>query len=423
MQMDIGPAIRRMVARLLLAGVPLAPFACDDRAPIRMGDGGSGGAGTGGLVTGTGGALLGSGGSGPGGSGGVIVGPGGSGGGTGGLVIGTDAGTGGPCVEFAMMLAARYTCPGLDGGSFPLPYSSMTIDLDPTDPRFSGYFAACQAAPDPGHADTCRGLCSAVAQANVPAWGHTSDCKLECDSGNPQIVVTYATAVCGRRPEGLGPCLGAPAATPLGALLARAAELEAASIPAFARLAAELAHHGAPADLVAGARAALGDEVRHWKQTRALAVAHGGRPRPRKMGPLPVRPLLEVAVENAIEGCVRETYGAAVALWQSQRASDAGVKHLMAAIAPDELGHAELAWQVDAWAGDGIGAAGRARRAQAAAEAVRELGASIEADHAAAAVARDHGPAGGSDAFERAGLPDRDQARALLAAATRELWS
>jgi hypothetical protein len=425
MQMDIGPAIRRMVARLLLAGVPLAPFACDDRAPIRMGDSGSGGAGTGGLVTGTGGTVLGGGGSGggPGGSGGVIIGPSGSGGGTGGLAIGMDAGTGGPCVEFAMMLAARNTCPGPDGGAFPLPYVNMTIDFDPADPRFSGYFASCQAAPDPGHADTCRGLCLAAAQTNVPAWGHISDCRLECDSAQPQIVLTYAAAVCGRRPEGIGPCTGAPAATPLGALLARAAELEAASIPAFTRLAAELGHHGAPAELVSGARAALRDEVRHWKQTRALALAHGGRPRPRKVGLLPVRPLSEMAVENAVEGCVRETYGAAVALWQSQRATDAGVHRLMAAVAPDELEHADLAWRIDAWAGDRIGAAGRQQRARAAAEAVRVLGAEIEADHAAAAVARDHDQVAGSDHFQRAGLPDRDQARALLAATTRELWS
>lgn len=44
---------------------------------------------------------------------------------------------------------------------------------------------------------------------------------------------------------------------------------------AFEVLAAELALHGAPADLIAGARSAAGDEVRHTTTTRELALRFG----------------------------------------------------------------------------------------------------------------------------------------------------
>jgi hypothetical protein len=57
-----------------------------------------------------------------------------------------------------------------------------------------------------------------------------------------------------------------------------------------------------------------------------------------------------VALENAAEGCVRETFGALVAAWQAAHARDAGVRATMQQVAREETRHAALAWEVAQWA-------------------------------------------------------------------------
>lgn len=52
----------------------------------------------------------------------------------------------------------------------------------------------------------------------------------------------------------------------------------------------------------------------------------------------------------AVEGCVRETFGAAVAAWQGEWAQDRAARRAMRSIAVDEAEHASLGWAVDAWA-------------------------------------------------------------------------
>jgi hypothetical protein len=54
-------------------------------------------------------------------------------------------------------------------------------------------------------------------------------------------------------------------------------------------------------------------------------------------------------MENAVEGCARETFGAVVAMWRATHAGDVDVRHALKRIAPDELGHAALAWTIAAW--------------------------------------------------------------------------
>ena len=56
-----------------------------------------------------------------------------------------------------------------------------------------------------------------------------------------------------------------------------------------------------------------------------------------------------IALENAVEGCVREGYAAIVAALQARRAPAPAFRTTMAAIADDEAAHAQLAWDVDAW--------------------------------------------------------------------------
>jgi hypothetical protein len=152
---------------------------------------------------------------------------------------------------------------------------------------------------------------------------------------------------CGRRPEGFA--LERSQDLSAGAVLAEMAALEAASIAAFDRLARELAHHGAPASLVARARAAKRDEVRHARTTRRLARSYGPVGRTVRRRNLPVRDRMEVALENMIEGCVLETFGAALATFQAQRAEDPAIRAAFRAIAEDERAHASLAHDVHAW--------------------------------------------------------------------------
>jgi len=94
-------------------------------------------------------------------------------------------------------------------------------------------------------------------------------CRLK--DGDPKCAI-------GRRPEGFAP-ERSRARSALGAYFAEVAELEAASVFAFERLTRELVAHDAPGAIVASARAAARDEVRHTKVTSELAARFGAKSR------------------------------------------------------------------------------------------------------------------------------------------------
>lgn len=135
----------------------------------------------------------------------------------------------------------------------------------------------------------------------------------------------------------------------IGAYFATCSYLEAVSVHAFARLRVELAAHGAPGALLALVRRAELDEVRHAELTGRLARRFGVEPEEPIAPPDGVRSLHAIALENAVEGCVRETYGAASACFRAIRAQDPLVRVAMESIARDECEHAELAFHVAAW--------------------------------------------------------------------------
>jgi hypothetical protein len=209
--------------------------------------------------------------------------------------------------------------------------------------------------------------------------------------GDPavKIVYTYAGFDCtGRRCEGAERRRvgrqGATRGTPVGRWLAEMAALEAESVPAFQRLSAELAAHGAPRSLVEAARGAARDEVRHFRLAARAARARGAVVEAPRFRGVAIRSLAAVAAENACEGCVRETLGAATAAHQARHARDAEIRTMMQRIAADEARHAQRAWQVDDWARARL-SAGDARRIadvkRRAGDAVRaELLASTPAD-------------------------------------------
>lgn len=131
------------------------------------------------------------------------------------------------------------------------------------------------------------------------------------------------------------------------------AQFEMSSVWTFLRLAEELAAVGAPATLIAAALDAADDEVRH---AELCAAAAGGA----ELAPLPpsaARPrfstrsahALEIlAVEAWCEGALNE--GAAAEEARLVAAESSGsTRSMLAAIARDEAGHAELSWAVLAW--------------------------------------------------------------------------
>ena len=133
----------------------------------------------------------------------------------------------------------------------------------------------------------------------------------------------------------------------IGAMLAYWAHLEAAAVFAFDQLARRLVVLGAPTQLIARCRTAQRDEVRHARVLGAFAQRRGHTVAPVTHGDAPSS-LLELALHNAREA-VHETFSALVHRWQSVNLPGAGLRTAMAAIAKDEVRHAELAWDLHAW--------------------------------------------------------------------------
>ncbi len=213
----------------------------------------------------------------------------------------------------------------------------------------------------------------------------------------------------GRTPAGLAPARLRPAPSPLGGWFAAATRLEAASVHAFTQLHDELAAHGAPARLLRAARRARRDEVRHARLTGRMARRFGGAPVPPVVAGVPSRPLAAVALENAVEGCVRETFGALVASYQAEHAADPEIARLMASIARDETRHAALSWAVARWAWTRLDTDARERLAERCREAVAALRSDAETEVP-------------GELATRAGLPGAGQQRALIGALEEQLW-
>lgn len=260
----------------------------------------------------------------------------------------------------------------------------------------SGTAAQCAAACGPDDhgepANTCNITSYNGVQALYCAVVDTTYCPLVMNGGRrPALFASL----------GFGPV---PRGRELGVHFARAACMEAGSVEAFRMLRDELIAHGAPRRLVRGASRAMRDEMRHVRQTASLARRFGEEPvAPRPVPPRPPRSFDAVALENAIEGCVRETYSALECAWQAVRAADPVVRATMKRIARDEMRHLELSWAVHAW---GLGRLDADARARVAAAQRREI-----------ATMLDELSGDPHESLRRAGgLPRAAQSRALVQA-------
>jgi hypothetical protein len=145
---------------------------------------------------------------------------------------------------------------------------------------------------------------------------------------------------------------------------------EAASVHAFVALENELARFGAPRTLVRAAACSARDEVRHARVMARLAGGHACTPRMRASRP---RGLEAIARENAVEGCVKETFGALVLAWQAKHVSDRSLRDVFARIASDEMRHAALARAVASFCDGRLDARARRRITAARSRAVDAL--------------------------------------------------
>ena len=282
------------------------------------------------------------------------------------------------------------------------------FDFDlPADPPLQLRVESCRV-----DADACLDLCGMLmTRAGLQA---PSSCAVTFQFGDTvHASASYTEStnnpscgVEGRRPAGLVHPKRIDAHDAVGRWLAHAAWLEAASIPAFIYLARELDMHGAPRGLARAALAAARDEIRHAKIMRQVAMRYGATV-PSVDVALPAeRSLEELAIENAIEGCVRETWGAVVALWQAHRADDPELRAIYRGIADDEARHAALGWAIDQWVRTRLDAAAHARIDAARQAAVREI---FEGEHA--------------EVLAVLGLPIGSEERGLLSRTYDTLWT
>lgn len=201
--------------------------------------------------------------------------------------------------------------------------------------------------------------------------------KVAVDTSHEMCVVQY-----GRRPADF---LDVAVADSVRGELLRALHHEAESVRAFERLGRELAHHGAPAELVAAAARAAVQERDHAERcARLVGEAPAIAPDDRRAA---VRELEAIAIENAREGCVGEAYAALANAIQARTAATAELRAHYAAIAADELAHAALAHAVHDWCTGQLDAAARTRVAAASDHALDELARAVANTGAAAAAA------------------------------------
>ena len=137
--------------------------------------------------------------------------------------------------------------------------------------------------------------------------------------------------------------------TALSHWFARALHAEASSVASFLQLRAELLQVHAPQPLLDRCLRAAKQEVVHARLMAKYCKEQKGTPPPLDFGSPPQRSLFLLAMDNAIEGCVFETYAALRAHHQSMHAEEEHIRNVMKTIACDETEHAQLAWDIHSW--------------------------------------------------------------------------
>jgi hypothetical protein len=284
------------------------------------------------------------------------------------------------------------------GGGCPPDDASVTVKAADVDDKLRAELDACV------DEKSCEPVCRDLLDRRGTSYDYVHCNVLKDDgesAGGAQVRMSFGHACAGRLPSNLD----APSAVcpdPV-AWITEQARLEAASVIAFRELAVELVVHGAPSHLIDACLVAATEEERHARLCGGQLLA----PRERQ----PIRSIEELAIDNAVEGEVRETWGAVLAAYQAQAAHERSLRELMASIAPDELSHAELSAELGRWYASQLSPEANARVAMAKRAAI-----------AALASALDEKPAS-TELVETVGLPSVAASAELFAGLLRTVWA
>ncbi len=219
--------------------------------------------------------------------------------------------------------------------------------------------------------------------------------------------VTCDNCLPGRRPSGLSAASSFPS---LVGWCEQMAMLEAASVTAFEYLHADLAGLGAPARMLRAIDDARHDEIRHAAIMASIATHLEGTVSAPEIRPYSPQSRVAIAIENAVEGCVRETFAALLAQWQGRHAKSGELRLAMRLIAGDELKHAALSWEIHSWLEPLLDNLERAQVTAAVRRAIDKLKCDAHVDLGASTMAA-------------LGLPNQREMLTLVEMLDRELWA
>lgn len=195
----------------------------------------------------------------------------------------------------------------------------------------------------------------------------------------------------------------------IASYLANMAAMETAAITAFEYLVRELTAYGAPETLIAQAQQAVDEEKRHAEMAGLLAAAHEATVPAVQIDDFMLRSMYEIALENAIEGCVNETFAAACGIWQSEYAQMPVFKKIIGYITDEEISHAALSWEIHHWLMPQLTPMQQQAISKAQIKAVDDLMTSF----------RQKGDPAQQSAF---GLPDEASASVILSQLQQSTW-
>ena len=286
----------------------------------------------------------------------------------------------GQCDSYSFTLSKEVT---LDSFSF-----SQTRDVGSCEDLCSDVYYS-QDMADVISVDTCEtDVDLAELNSDLQATSDTGNTGNTEDTANPKVYGNVdctgtARPMCmGRRP--MGHIEHQSSNQDLGNHFANCAYLEAASVDAFIELAEQLRSWGASEALIQRCMVAAEEERAHTMLMDILAKKYDGhRPEP-SAEPQSNTTLFEVALHNAVEGCINEAWAACVAMYQSLHADDA-LKPIFAQIAKDEIEHAQLSWDLHSWFCAQLSAEERREVHVAQLDAIRQLQNHTSTDHPNAA--------------------------------------
>ena len=194
--------------------------------------------------------------------------------------------------------------------------------------------------------ESCSNLC--MEQAGV-YYDYLCSCDYagpDSDGNHPVTCEYTVCAVEGRGHADIGKLTQATGRSELARYFVRAYHAEAPSVGAFLQLRSELAHHNAPITFQRRCIKAAVEEVHHARMMAKLAGDEECDLPDLDFGSWTQRSLFELTLDNAVEGCVFETFSALKAQYQSDHAIDPRVRTAMKVISRDETEHSQLAWDI-----------------------------------------------------------------------------